>query len=94
MFAQKLKPGMIWQYVPPVARHEKDPEIDFAQYEDFTVFPQAELIEEPAMSPIVEKQLLFMLRNHFELLGYRYVSSPDDADFVVAICYSNPGFPI
>jgi len=80
---------MIWMYTQPLARYERDPEANFNKYKNFSVFPQAELNKESKMNPIVEKQLLFMLRNHLESLGYNYVNNPEEADFFVAIYYSN-----
>lgn len=89
MFSQKLKPGMIWMQTPPLAQYEKSPEVDFSKYKNFAVFPQAELKKKTEMNPIVEKQLLFMLRNGFESLGYNYVNNVEDVDFFIAIYYTN-----
>ena len=87
--ATTVKPGMIWMYTQPTAKYEKDPEVNFNKYKNFSVFPQAELNKENAMNPIIEKQLLFMLRNRLESLGYNYVTDVKDADFMVAISYTN-----
>ena len=84
-----LKPGTVWMYTKPLVKYEKDPEINFSKYNGFSVFPQAELDKEKKINPIVEKQLLFMLRNIFELQGYNYVNNPEEADFAVAVAYSN-----
>ncbi len=89
MLSQKLKPGMIWMYTKPLAKYEKDPEVNFNNYKNFSVLPQAEVNTETKMSPIIEKQLLFMLRNGFESLGYHYVSNIKDADFLIMVYYSN-----
>jgi hypothetical protein len=83
------KPGMVWMYTKPSAKYEKDPSIDFSKYKKFSVFPQAELNKESKMNPIVEKQILFMIRNTFERLGYKYVDNPEEADFFVSVYYSN-----
>ena len=87
--ATTLKPGMIWMYTQPSAKYEKDPEANFNTYKNFSVFPQAEFNKENNMNPIVEKQLLFMLRNRLESLGYNYVNDIKDADFLIAVSYSN-----
>jgi hypothetical protein len=84
-----LKPGMIWTYTQPSVKYEKDPEANFSQYKNFSVFPQAELNKESKINPIEEKQLLFMARNLLELFGYNYVNDVKDADFLIAISYSN-----
>ena len=89
MLSQKLKPGMIWMYTKPLAKYEKDPEVNFNNYKNFSVLPQAEVNTETKMNPIIEKQLLFMLRNAFESLGYHYVSNIKDADFLIMVYYSN-----
>lgn len=87
--SKKLLPGAIWVKTAPVVKCEKDPDVNFGKYKNFTVFRQAEINTALKMSPIIEKQLLFMVRNNFELLGYDYVDSADNADFVVAVSYSN-----
>ena len=87
--ATTLKPGMVWMYTKPSVKCEKDPGIDFNKYKNFSVFPQAEFDKEKKINPIVEKQLLFILRNTLEVFGYNYVTNPEEADFVVAVTYSN-----
>lgn len=87
--SQTLKPGMILTYTPPVIDFAKDPEVNFDKYRNFALCPAAELISDSDMNPIVEKQLLFIVRNQLELLGYNYVDEVSEADFVVRIYYSN-----
>jgi len=89
MFSQKLKPGMIWMEIQPLAKYEKDPEVNFSKYKNFSVFPQSEIDKESKNNPIVEKQLLFMLRNRLESLGYNYVADVMGGDFIMGISYSN-----
>jgi len=83
------RPGTVWMYTKPLVKCEKDPMVDFKSYNSFSIFPQAELDKESKMSPIIEKQLLFMLMNTFELIGYDYVDKPELADFIVGVTYSN-----
>ncbi|MDP2921468.1 MAG: DUF4136 domain-containing protein [Candidatus Omnitrophota bacterium] len=87
--ATTLKPGMIWMNTPPSVKYEKDPEVSFDVYKNFSVLPQAGLDKENKINPIEEKQILFILRNHFESLGYSYVNDVKEADFLVLISYSN-----
>lgn len=87
--ATTLKPGTVWMYTKPLVKCEKDPMVDFNKYNNFSIFPQADIDKEKTMNPIVEKQLLFMLMNTFELLGYDYIDKPELADFIVGVTYSN-----
>ena len=87
--ATTLRPGTVWMNIKPLVKCEKDPEVDFSRYKNFTVFPQAELDKEKKINPIIEKQLLFMLRNIFESKGYNYVNNNEETDFAVAVAYSN-----
>lgn len=87
--AQKLKPGMITMNTTPNIKHEKDIQTDFTAYKSFALCPIAEIVEEPKINPIVEKQILFMVRNQLELLGYDCVDIVEDSDFLVGIIYSN-----
>jgi len=87
--AQRLKPGMMLVYSQPLVQVEKDPDEDFDKYKNFTVFPTAELDKDSKMNPIIEKQLLFLVRNNLELLGYNYVNTIEEADFYVGVYYSN-----
>jgi len=89
MLSQKLKPGMILMEIQPVVKYEKDPEVNFSKYENFSVFPQSEIDKESKGNPITEKQLLFILRNRLESLGYNYVADVMGGDFIMGISYSN-----
>jgi len=80
---------MILVYSQPLVQVEKDPDVDFEEYQDFTVRPAAEVDSGSKMNPIIEKQLLFALRNRFELFGYRYVDDMKEADFYLGLYYSN-----
>jgi len=86
---QTLKPGMILMYTTPDIKSEKDPDADFGKYESFGVCPIAELDKELHINPIVEKQLLFLVRNELELLGYNYVNTMEEADFYVGVVFAN-----
>ena len=82
-------PGSIQLNTEPVAKYEKDPDTNFNKYKNFSVFPQAEFDKDAKTNPIEEKQLLFIIRNQLEAIGYNYVSDAKDADFMVGIKYSN-----
>lgn len=87
--SQELKPGMIWMYTTPDIKGEKDPDADFGKYQSFAVCPIAELDKELHINPIVEKQLLFLVRNELELLGYHYANTIEQADFYVGVVFAN-----
>lgn len=87
--SQTLKPGMIWMYTTPDIKSEKDPDADFGKYQSFAVCPIAELDKELHINPIVEKQLLFLVRNELELLGYHYANTIEQADFYVGVVFAN-----
>lgn len=80
---------MIRTYSQPLVQAEKDPDVNFGKYRTFAVCPTAELDTSSKMNPIIEKLLLFALRNRFELLGYRYVDDIKEADFYLGLYYSN-----
>jgi hypothetical protein len=83
------KPGVIQAYTMPKVTTELDPEANLAGYASFNLCPVAHLVEKTTMSPIVEKQLLFVTRNYLERLGYKNVDSVDRADFYVGLVYAN-----
>jgi Domain of unknown function (DUF4136) len=66
-----------------------DPNTDFSKYRTFTVFRFAQTAKGTGINAIEESQLLFVARNVISGMGYKYVDSGDDADFVVALEYSN-----
>jgi len=76
--SQDLHPGTIRTYGNPQIRIRKSPEASFDRYQNFALFPWAEIAADPNIDPIIEKQLLFMVRNQLELLGYNYVGDVDE----------------
>ena len=89
--SQELKPGMISIYTSPNINFEKDPDATFDKYNKFYLspFPDVETNENFGMSPIAYKQLLFLVRNKLELLGYMHADTIQNADFWVSVFYSN-----
>jgi len=87
--AQQLKPGMMPIYSQPQVQVEKDLDADFGEYLNFAVHPTAKLDSSSKMNPLIEKQLLFALRNRLESFGYRYVDNIEEADFYLGMYYSN-----
>jgi|GEM_PF-5201173 len=58
-------------------------------YRRFAVVPTSGEATDSGMHPLVEKQLLYMVRNELENLGYRYIEGEEDSDFFVQLTYSN-----
>ena len=78
-----------WIGGQPIFAYEKDSKVDFSAFKSFTVFAQGSLQEGHQIDPLVEKQILFIVRNQFEVLGYRYTDSLEEADFFISAYYSN-----
>lgn len=62
----------------------KTPERNISGYRTFSVFPQS-LFEKTEMNEILEKQMLFFLRNHLEAKGYKFVELNEQPDFLATI---------
>jgi len=82
-------PGSIWIGGQPQFAYEAQSDVDFSNFKYFTVFSQSKLNEELKLDPLVEKLLLFIIRNQFEVLGYRYVDNAQEADFFISTYYFN-----
>jgi len=72
-------------YLAPSISAYQDPDAQIDRYQTFSVFPFSALSKDAANNEILEKQLLFLLRNTFENRGYRFVSLDGQPDFVVTI---------
>ncbi len=84
-----MRPGVVSFFQPPSPQAVVDPAMESGTYQKFTVVPSGKEAAELGMHPLVEKQLLFMVRNELECLGYQYVENPDQSDFFVRLTYSN-----
>lgn len=73
----------------PLKQVQKDPDVNFDKYNNFSVSPIAEFVKDSKMDPITEKQLLFLIINYFECLAYNYVQTLEEADFYVEVYYTN-----
>ncbi|NLX06447.1 MAG: DUF4136 domain-containing protein [Phycisphaerae bacterium] len=87
--SHELKPGMVHVYTEPSISCERDPGAAFDSYISFTTLPLAEGDKTLRMNVIVEKQLLFIIRNNLEVLGYRYVDDLNEADICITVLYAN-----
>lgn len=72
-------------YLTPAVSSYQDPEATLADYRTFSVFPASLLTEDAKTNEIMEKQLLFFLRNCLESKGYRFVPLDQSPDFVATI---------
>lgn len=82
-------PGMVSFLEAPSPQAVRNPEMESRTYRKFTVAPSSKEATGSGMHPLVEKQLLFAVRNELECLGYQYVDNPDQSDFSVSLTYSN-----
>jgi len=78
-----LSPAYLY-YTPSVSNYQ-DPEADLMRYLTFSVFPFSLISKDVKMNEIMEKQLLFFLRNQLEAKGYRFVQLNENPDFLVTI---------
>lgn len=70
-------------YLTPSTSSYRDPDAQFENYKTFSVFPLSLISEEAKMNPILERQLLFYIRNVLEAKGYEFVQIDQDPDFLV-----------
>lgn len=61
------------------------PDIPLEKYKSFSVFPLSLISEEIKMNPILERQLLFYVRNLLEAKGYEFVRLDQNPDFLVTV---------
>jgi len=76
-------------YLTPSVSSYQDPEATLAGYRTFSVFPASLLTEDAKTNEIMEKQLLFFLRNCLEAKGYRFVPLDQSPDFLATIIVSS-----
>lgn len=82
-------PAAVSLFQAPAVQAVRSPSMESGQYDKFTAIPVAEETEESGMHPQVESQLLYLVRNELESLGYKHVETTEQADFVVRLTYSN-----
>jgi len=72
--------------IPPKTQIYKDPEFSQFAFRTFSVFP-ASLINEKAeiKGDILEKQMMFSLRNSLEVRGFKFVELNESPDLLVTI---------
>jgi hypothetical protein len=69
--------------IDPSTSTYKDPSTDFTEFRTFSVFPFSLISKETKMNEIMEKQVLFFIRSHFEASGYIFVELKESPDFLV-----------
>lgn len=64
----------------------KSPKIDQTKYSTFTLQPISHFKEKPLLTNgIVEMQMMFIIRNLFEYIGYLYVEPNQRSDFIITV---------
>lgn len=76
--------------IGPRITYYEDPMFNAKPYRTFSVFPNSILSENSSIAGILEKQMLYALRNSFEELGYRFVDIDSQPDFVATLDASAP----
>jgi len=76
-------------YLTPSVSIYQDPEATLTEYRTFSVFPASLITEDAKTNEIMEKQLLFFLRNCLEAKGYRFVPLDQSPDFLATITVSS-----
>lgn len=67
-----------------------NPDFQISEYSTFSVVPLSVIDSMSSTDdPLAERQLLFILRNAVEKLGYRFVSDPDSAQMVFTVSASS-----
>jgi len=69
----------------PYASVFSDPNVHLERYQTFSVFPLSSISDKVKMNPILEKQLLFYVRNLIESKGYEFVQMDQKPDFLVTL---------
>ncbi len=82
-----LSPGYL--RLRPTVSSFRDPDTDFSKYRTFSVFPFSLTSEDAKMNEIMERQILFALRNSLESRGYKFVQISDSPDFIATINVSS-----
>lgn len=68
--------------VEPRVRVLQAPGASFKRYRTFAVVPRSSWTKAPEMNPIIEQQLLFLLRNTLEARGYMAVDVSENPDLI------------
>ena len=76
-------------YSKPTVSSYKSPEADISRYRTFSVFPQSLISEQTKMNEILEKQILFFIRNQLEAKGYKFVELNQQPGFLATIDVSS-----
>lgn len=69
----------------PLVETYRDPNFNVSAYKTFSVLPYSTLTKVQKTNQILEKQMLFALRNMMEGLGYLFVTPDNSPDFLITI---------
>ncbi len=69
----------------PSVAYYQEPNLDLSSYETFFVLPYSSISKDSGMNEIMERQILFTLRNEIAGKGYKFVEPTDDPDFIATI---------
>jgi hypothetical protein len=78
-----LEPALLT--IAPKVQTYRDPSFNTELYKTFSVLPYSDITKEKKLNPILEKQMLFALRNIIEGLGYLFVNPDKSPDLLITI---------
>lgn len=76
--------------IEPAINSYQDPGFSASKYKTFSIFASSAVTTHSQLNGILEKQMLYQLRNTFELRGYKFVSLDQSPDFVVTLDGNSP----
>ena len=76
-------------YSIPTVSSYLDPDVNIKEYKTFSVFASSLFSENTGMNEIMEKQMLFLLRNMLEAKGYKYIELNDYPDLLATLIVSS-----
>ncbi|GEM_PF-2920526 len=76
-------------FLDPVVQIYDDPDLNYSQYKRFTIHPLAGSEAAKELNPLLEKQILSIVKEEMEQKGFEYTEDKEKADFVLIMQLSN-----
>lgn len=75
----------VYLYQEPTVTAYENPNSNMNWYRTFAVFPYSVLDTVTKRNPILDQQVLFYVRNLFELKGYKFIQLNEVPDFLITV---------